>query len=270
MDNKKKSFTEKIREFYQKSKASLAYILLATILLTQFLPENILHSTIGSFSQLGLFTSFGFLMLEILFEINKQVSKKETDRLKRYDDWNEALPDAKAILDRQIEKENIVKIKIIGVSLRHHWYFVKGIIEPLLRIGKKVEISLEMAMLGDKFYETHSDIVTEDFEDKYKLSGQAIEKEIKRFKKEFNDQFQTAKWNIELYKYNHLPNIVGILIDNNYLFTGLTFLKNGTFRAGGSDYDLYTEDDTFGGHDKIDIFNSWFEYIKSKSKDEQK
>lgn len=217
MNSRKISFGEKLRAFYQRSKATLAYVLLALILLSQFLPEDLIDSSVGNYSQLGLSVAFGFLVLEILFEINRQVSKKETEKLQRFQDWNSALPEVKELLELQIQKETSVKIKVIGVSLRHHWYFLKGIIEPLLAQGKKKEVSIEMAMLGPEFYEHQAHVINDDFVEKYKLQGQSIELDINRFKKEFASQFESNKWNIDVYKYSYLPNMVGLSIDDKYL-----------------------------------------------------
>jgi hypothetical protein len=74
---------------------------------------------------------------------------------------------------------------------------------------------------------------------------------------------------LELYFYDHMPNMLGFLVNDNYLF--LTYAhwehRGGdlVLRAGGSDYFMYNKSDRFGGPEFIKRFTGWFNFIQTTS-----
>ncbi len=68
---------------------------------------------------------------------------------------------------------------------------------------------------------------------------------------------------IKTYLYEHTPNFLGFLVNDNYLFTSLTYWEYvGTgekyLRGGGTDYIVYDKNDGFGGAYYLKRFESWF------------
>ncbi len=66
---------------------------------------------------------------------------------------------------------------------------------------------------------------------------------------------------------NYLPNFVGFLVNDNYLFLNTCYWDEAdnnelTFRAGGTEYLVYDKNDEFGGSRYIERFSGWFNYIK--------
>jgi len=81
---------------------------------------------------------------------------------------------------------------------------------------------------------------------------------------------QSSSGALSLYTYDHMPNMIGFLVNNNYLFLALAYIEkqNGEtiLRAGGSDYFVYSKNDLFGGQEAIKRFQGWFTYIKDNGK----
>ncbi len=75
---------------------------------------------------------------------------------------------------------------------------------------------------------------------------------------------------LNVYLYDHMPNMLGFLINENYLFLTHTYweyLRNElVLRAGGADYFIYDKNDDFGGQELIKRFNGWFEFIEQEAK----
>ncbi len=71
---------------------------------------------------------------------------------------------------------------------------------------------------------------------------------------------------LQLYFYDYMPNMLGFLVNDNYLF--LTYchwehVRNElVLRAGGTDYFVYNKSDDFGGSECIKRFSGWLEYIR--------
>ena len=66
-----------------------------------------------------------------------------------------------------------------------------------------------------------------------------------------------------------MPNMLGFLVNDNYLFVTYAFWENlhgkMTLRGGGTEYFEYDKNDEFGGQKVIRRFNGWFDYILSSN-----
>lgn len=267
----KPNWIDKAQLFYDKAKAPLAYICLIIILGIQFIPETFHEGSFGKYTQLTFLVFLGILVIEMLFDINRRV-RKEEKTLKRYDDWDDTILDLRSIIDTQLKngKNGEVRIQCIGLAMRNYWQSMVKVIDPYL-LGTKqtsVKLSLEMAMLSDSFFEKNT-LSTELLKLKYQTEAKAKHEAIEAFKQVKKEKLDKLGWSIDLYTYDHLPNLYGVLIDDQYLFLGLTYWEGKDLRGAGTSYDLYRRYDKYGGSDKILIFKSWFNHIKesSKSKD---
>ncbi|GIU05736.1 MULTISPECIES: hypothetical protein [unclassified Shewanella] len=257
-----KGFLQRVVEGYEKTKKPLAYVMIFLVVLVGSIPSELLPLSIGKFTLTSMFLALSVILMGVLFEIyDKVVQEKKSLNLinstKLYDEIGDIIKNSRKI-----------KIQYIALAGRHGW---NQVLEKLLNDklqkaqANKVEFTFEVAMLdpevcipGNKNFER--------FDSAHSIARQIAEKseQIKAIK-DLNSS-------LELYLYNHMPNMIGFLVNNNYLFvTHCSWEKDIgnrnelTLRAGGQDYFVYDLNDDFGGQEFIARFRGWFEYIRQNN-----
>lgn len=163
-------------------------------------------------------------------------------------------------------------IQCIGVAGRHSW---SPVLSKLLdkrsdeSLHEANEFNIEIAYISPEFCKDNMSIL-EKFE-----TVVPILEDIKRAQKQLEAQYPNdKKKRISLYNYDHLPNFVGFLVNDNYLFLNICFWEKLDttdeldFRGGGTDYLVYDLNDKFGGSMYIERFRGWFNFIKKNHKNE--
>ncbi|PHQ58839.1 MAG: hypothetical protein COC08_09620 [Maribacter sp.] len=251
----KKTFLERLKEGYEVAKKPIAYIIMFVALLLQTLPTDLMPKSVQGHTYMVMLLILALILMEILFTIYEN-SIKDKAKLNIIE-AGELYDSILAI----VLKEKNVTIKYIGVAGRIGW---TNVITKLLNennpdslVANRTKFNVEIALLNPK---TQND-----------------DKDYKRFKtvNEISDQIKDAAehlpavsvpgCNLSLYHYTHMPNMLGFLVNDNYLFVTYAFwetlLGKMTLRAGGTDYFIYDKNDDFGGQEVIRRFNGWFNYI---------
>lgn len=253
----KRTFTEELWEAYQKSKKPIAYLVMLSIVAIESLPPNVIPDSIYHSSLFAAGLILGLIILQILFEIYDKVTE---DKNLSIMNTNELLTKIYGLAND--EKE--VSIKYIGIAGRYGWATViKRMLDSnsdYSLAGKKLNIS--MALLSPEYQQEHHDIYARFINNTQGTKDEVI-KAI-----EAKKQGQ----NVELSLYKHMPNVIGFLINDNYLF--ITFARWGehhgefSLRGGGADkYFVYDKNDDFGGSEMIEIFDGWFKRCTCSSSD---
>lgn len=145
-----------------------------------------------------------------------------------------------------------MSIRWIGTSMDYGWPLLKRCLDKLPTSNPYV-VNLEIAMLSsdwsdidavNKGWRTTSDTIAVLIQ-KYRDAALAT---------------KTAQVNISLYRYKHMPNITGLLVDNEYLFLNYCTWIRGELSSGDNEYELYTSHDQNIGRHKIAHYNAWFDY----------
>jgi hypothetical protein len=258
-----KSFVERLKEAYEKAKKPLAFILAISLLTLEiisnlsFLPPDIKHAL-----ELTLIASFAAIIMEVLFHIYEKVvaDKGHLKVIKPNDLYDEILS--------LVKTEKKVNIQCIGVAGRYGWY---SVLSRLLdksnddSLHEANQFTVDLALISPTFYEENKKLL-----ERFDAVLPVIE-DIKRTQDKLTKMYSTdEKKKINLYFYDHLPNVVGFLVNEKYLFLNLCFweeLDNSElfFRGGGTEYLVYDKNDEFGGSRYIERFAGWFNYIKKCS-----
>ena len=255
-----KSFIDRLKEAYEKAKKPLAFILAISIICVEilskfsFIPPDIKHAI-----ELTLIATFAGIIMEVLFRIYEKVvsDKGHLKVIKPNDLYDEIL--------NLVKTGKKVNIQCIGVAGRYGWYSVLSRLldksnDDSLHEANKFEV--EVALISPKYYEENKKIL-ERFDAVF-----PVVEDIKRTQAQLEKQYPNDDHKkINLYFYDHLPNFVGFLINENYLFLNSCYweeLDNNDlmFRAGGTEYLIYDKNDEFGGAKFIERFSGWFNYIK--------
>lgn len=254
---------EKINSIYESFKEPIAYILLTSAVILQYVEIE--------WIQTGVTISLGFLILQVLLNIGKEVAKKHTAELPKWHSWEKVDTEIIKSINKIADVEEKLHIIVLGISLRRAWFMIQQFIEKNC-IAKNMyhlsSIDIELGIVDCGWLEERKDFY--DFDsymfNKYHRHGVNTESNLEEFKSEFNEILKRKKININIYKYKHMPNIYGFLINERELYRGIChwewYGKGPNLVASGGEYELYRQGDTFGGSEKINEFKSWFKYCK--------
>jgi len=259
----KVKFYLRLRQAYEGFKKELCCILLFAVVLVEALPSDIWNfpPDVVKKIQLSIMFFISLIIIGMLFEIlarlkndNKKVSIIEsTDLLDN--------------ISNLVKNENEIEIKYISIAGTTGWgtvlskFLDKNDRHSLLH---KRKVKIEIALIDESVLE-----IFEDRKDRYESVSTTL-KEIERTIDRLNQQgHRNVK--IDIYRYNYMPNVVGYLVNDNYLFSTLSYweIEDGTensyvLRGGRRSHIVYDKNDGFGGAYYIQRFKGWFEYIVSR------
>ncbi|PAY01610.1 hypothetical protein CKO50_09775 [Pseudoalteromonas sp. HM-SA03] len=251
---RKANLLARLRIAYETTKKELLILLLLLAVVVDMLPTELFFRVeVANTIKTGLMLPIAFILLELLFKIYDAVlhNRREVKIIKS----NDLLGD----IGRLCESEREINIKYIGVAGRHGWSTVIArFLDPsseMCLLSKK-QIVIEIALLAPQQVGS-----IDGGTERYSVV-QSVLKEI-----EFTKQRLQAEGmkhvTIKTYLYEHTPNFLGFLVNDNYLFTSLTYWEYvGTgekyLRGGGTDYIVYDKNDGFGGAYYLKRFESWF------------
>ena len=255
MKPKNKSMVERLRDGYEAAKKPIAYIMMLTAVLLESLPSELIPKEVEHVVYSTVLIVLALVLLQVLFEIYEKVAQEP--RKLNIIDSNELYSNIQDI----VAEEKNVSIKYLGVAGRHGW---TSVLEKLLNennpdslISNRSKFEVDIALLdpetrsqNEKLYRRFQ--VVESISQSVLSTAEHI-KEI------------TSGSAVNLYHYSHMPNMLGFLVNDNYLFITYAYWEHLqgelTLRAGGTDYFVYDKNDDFGGQEIIRRFNGWFEYI---------
>lgn len=158
-----------------------------------------------------------------------------------------------------------VNIRVMAVSLHYSWDFLEHQLPTILddTPGHK-KISLELEMIDPEHL---GQLGLRDWQDK----GKHIQERIKTFVDEERKpgrMIDIGRLEISLYRYNNIPHWHGILINSQYLILGRTRWVFNPDRStkrltvGEELYRFFAYNDSYGGGDRIQMFECWFDYYR--------
>lgn len=256
MPPKKPTLVERLIEGYEIAKKPIAYIVMLVALLLQSVPADLLPERVRDVSYTAVLLVLALILLQILFEIYEKVVRGE--RQLNMIDSNELYSSILAI----VSNERRVSIKYLGVAGRHGW---AAVLEKLLDenrpdslISNKTQFEVDVALL-DPGVRDASQTIYRRFE-----AVSSIASSVEVAARHIPDIAEPGS-ELRLHFYSHMPNMLGFLINDNYLFVTYTYWEHLqgelTLRAGGTDYFVYDKNDDFGGQEIIRRFSGWYDYI---------
>ena len=255
MKEPKKSLIERLQEGYEVAKKPIAYIMMFIAVLLESLPSELIPNEVEGVAYSTVLVMLGLILLQVLFEIYEKVvhGRKELNII----DSNELYS---KILDIVVDEKK-VSIKYLGVAGRHGW---TSVLDKLLNennadslVANKTRFAVDVALLNPEVRKDQDEIfrrfqVVESIAVSVEMASKHVE-EI------------TTGSSVNLYFYDHMPNMLGFLVNDNYLFVTYAYWEHFqgvlTLRAGGTDYFVYDKNDDFGGQEIIRRFSGWYDYI---------
>ena len=253
---KKPSLVGRLKEGFEVAQKPIAFIVMLTALTLDFIPSDILKPSIRDFAYQTVLLSLALILMKILFEIYEKVVKdeKKLDTIESGELYSSIL--------NIVSNERNVSIKCLGVAGRNAW---TNVLEKLLDennsdslIANRTKFEIDIALLNPRFLSTNEQLF-QRFNVVTSISHSI--KNACRHLLKISEPGST----LNLHYYEHMPNMLGFLINNNYLFVTYAYCEHlqgeMTLRAGGTNYFVYDKNDKFGGQDVIRRFIGWYEYI---------
>lgn len=254
--NDSSSLIHRLIEGYEKAKKPIAYLIMVLAVALGTLPSEFLPSSISSITYSTVLLLLALILMEMLFEIYEKVvkEKKQINQINSTSLYNE--------ISKIVNNEKTVNIKLIGVAGRFGW---QNVIEKLLNendpdslINNKTRFNISIALIEPKNCEKY------DYYERFEVVSTTV-KTINKTALTLPEIAEPGS-SLDLYLYDHMPNMLGFLINDNYLFLTQTYweyVRNElVLRAGGSDYFVYNKSDDFGGQELITRFSGWFDFIQ--------
>ncbi len=255
MNGRPKTLIERLREGYERAKKPIAYLTMLVVVLVQSLPASLLPADVREAAGAGALIALALILLEMLFEIYEKTVK--APRGVNLINSNDLYREIREI----VADEREVTIHYIGLAGRHGW---QNVLEKMLNdhdpdsLAEKVRFELEVALLEPALCAPEDPIFG-----RFEMAG-AIARQVRRRAAAIAALPNPSK--LTLYHYNYMPNMIGLLINRNYLFVTYCWWEQQhdglALRAGGSDYFVYNKGDDFGGQEVIARFEGWFDYIR--------
>ncbi|MBL4566718.1 MAG: hypothetical protein JKY85_01580 [Porticoccus sp.] len=256
MENDNPSFVERLRQGWQKAKKPMAFLIMIFAAVLSSPLQALLPESISEYALAGTILALSLILVEMIFQIYEEVLKD--DAKLNIISSNELYGKISNI----IRNEKSISIQFIGVAGRNGW---QNVIEKFMMekssdsIINKIKFNIEMALLDPNECDRQIDIF-----ERFDMVSSVV-KQIER-KSNHIKEISVDGSNLSLYLYDYMPNMLGLLINENYLFLTNCYWEEEAgklhLRAGGTDYFAYSKGDDFGGQENIARFKGWFSYIK--------
>ncbi|TKV66976.1 hypothetical protein FDP08_02175 [Marinobacter panjinensis] len=251
----KLTLTDRLIEGYEVAKKPIAYIVMLAALLLHSLPPDLLPANVAELSYSVLLVVLALILMQIMFEIYEKVVKSQKQMNIIYSN------ELHTKISEIVSNERVVTIKYLGVAGRHGW---TSVLEKLLNendpdslIANRTQFQIDIALLDPNECKTNERIYRR-FQ-----SVSSISETVKFTAKHVAEIAPESE--LRLHFYSHMPNMLGFLINDNYLFVTYAYWEylqgELTLRAGGTDYFVYDKNDDFGGQDIIKRFSGWYDFI---------
>ncbi|WP_298556332.1 hypothetical protein [uncultured Algibacter sp.] len=259
MADAKITWIHRLKEGYKIAKRPIAYIIMFIAVLLESPIVEFLKDEDKRAVQVVMLIFLSLILMQMMFEMYEKIIKEDKGLNLM------ASGELHKKIESIIQKEKSVNIKYIGVAGRNGWNNVLSKLidenNPNSLVSNRTKFTIDVGLLNPEVQKDNSGI--------YERFGEVenISNSIKNASGYISDVSISGS-EIRLHHYSHMPNMLGFLVNDNYLFVTYAFWENYhgkmTIRGGGTEYFEYDKNDEFGGQEVIRRFNGWFSYI-SKS-----
>lgn len=244
-------FSDTLRKIYGAIKRPLAIAMVVIVVLADLVPVPVAQTT-----ALGV---LAIIMVEILFDIHKQLTEANIPRI--FPDFISAAVAMRDAILEALSRKQSVRIRALGMSMGHAWPFLSSVLLPVLQSQEQKVVHLEVAMLDGHWDELAR------LNPYWAVRANAHHDEIVRFVESNREKLLNKGWRVDIYRYRHVPNWHGILLDDDKLFLSTCSWKDDILMGAENQYEFLLSSDRELGLYRIGQFISWFERIKATQPD---
>jgi len=248
--------------FYKKHRATIAYVIMAIVLIAPYL--DIIFPALDL--RVKLLSAIPLFLLFLLNDwrsetddrlrrIEQGLNNPEPPTFQRFPSMEDSLLD---VMRSLVDRGEKIEVKIIGVSSKFSSPFFQRVITHLLS-NPPAKLNLDIGIVVTK-PGTLREWELPEWEHSSRHSIETIENFISKNK----NQMKKTGILLSLYEYDNLPHWHGVLFNKEILFMGRTeWYRAGDdnlwqLRVGEVEYRRFEYEDSYGGKTRIDRFDLWF------------
>lgn len=252
--HKSSTLGSRIRNLYLRLKEPVAYAT-AILAAASSLANNTRFQSISLIALLGI-------LIRVLFEIQKKVEDDSSKREpKVFKNVMDAEREMEKCLEECIKRKDEIRIQWIGMTMYNAWNSLVSVITQVAKHQPR-KVTVEIAMLESAWLdENHINPA---------WTGSSADDMERRIRQEFRTHtpdIPNLDWKISINRYAHMPILHGGLINDKYLFLGISQWDGKCLKAGLKPYELHKYIDGDYEADKIEIFKNWFAFCSGQKQD---
>ena len=200
------------------------------------------------------------IILQVLFEVHDWADKTEAAAPRQFRGIEQAIPIVKQYLQDALDRDGEIHFRWVGMTMANVWITnLEGVMDWLARdVGAK-KVKFEVAMSDSAWLDTNKirkawDGASAD------ANAQRIIEYLTEDAPQRIPKLEELDWTFEVRRYAHMPTLHGGLINDKYLFLGISRWDAKQMHAGDRLFRLYKEEDGQGSRDKIKVFQGWFDF----------
>jgi len=173
-----------------------------------------------------------------------------------YQNFEHALPALEGVITKilqdEINKDEPLKIRILGVCFHKSFPSIKRFLEKHSASGKRIEVRLSALDRNSEIL----DVLDEVWSSYFDVYEKQLDELISRLNK-----IEGANVSLKISKYSYMPNWHGILINKTHLFLSTCIWNSDKSMTAGENYYAYYKKESSWLHNrKILQFKRWFDY----------
>lgn len=234
-----------LRLAYDRARQPVGYVLVIAAVVGGFTSNTKLQ-----IAAVGLLAG---MIVRLLFEIRNHVKPGQSPR--RFPDLAEARHELETCLLAALKKDGELRIQWIGMTLFNVWGVMEHVFDWLATEVRPTKLRFEVAMLAHDWLDQNR--INSSWTG---ASADVIAQKIDLYKQLHHDKLLGLDWEFQIQRYAHMPILHGGLINDRYLFIGLSRWEESTLKAGDRMFELYTFRDGEEALDRIAVFSGWFRF----------
>jgi hypothetical protein len=255
-------FGRTVRSAYKKLRKPAVFLMVGIVILGNIWPKLL---PVGPERQRDVqLAVLGFalvIILQLLFEIHAWTDQSVSKPQRFPGGMQDARESIKDCLRKVLKHEDEIQIQWIGMTMYNVW---ANNLEDVLKqleseIGNR-NVTFKVAMSDGKWLDAN------------KINSRWTSQQAQEYEDRILEYGERRGWVFEVSRYAHMPMLHGGLINNKYLFLGISRWEEAVpkdqskprpkdqLKAGDRLYELYRLEDGEEASDKIKVFRDWFNF----------
>ena len=182
-----------------------------------------------------------------------EIEKKDIAvQTKIYPNIHAIFPDMTEIINCSLSLSKETKIEIMGLTLYHMWEYTKNFLKnPSIQ-----NMNIVFCMIDSNSPNIRC------LRNNWGDTADVFYNSIKRYMEDNDEELKRRSINIQIFRYNNVPVIHGILINEEHLFLSYTSWTRNDRMEGALNFYSYYNLDSEIGKSHIEIFKNWINHIK--------
>lgn len=193
--------------------------------------------------------------------IRERKKQYTSSPLHLFENFQDATPRIKNLIDVSIRGEGTTRIRIIGLGGQHTWELLRSLV--LKDSSKKIDIVICLFSIPQNAALLNlNSSAMRSLKDWSEHADQCF-RSLEHFKDEYEQKLSSSNINIKLVRYEHLPVVHGTLINEQHLFSGYTYwTRKGGMNGTTVKHCHYSSDSEVGKYE-IEFFTNWIEQLEA-------